>query len=520
MNSGTLRFLPRRALAALGLSTALTAAALTAGGGALIASAQAAPAAQAAPVYVQNVQVPSFAPLVDAVRPTVVSVQVKSTKNDDDDDIAGNFSGFFDMPGFDQLPDDHPLKRFFRDFQEQRNFRYRGGNRDAQPARPRPVAQGSGFFYTADGYVVTNNHVVNSGNLYSVVLNDGTELPAKLIGRDSRTDLAVLKIDAENRKFPYVSFADDSQVHIGDWVVAVGNPFGLGGTVTAGIVSARGRDIGAGVYDDFIQIDAAVNRGNSGGPSFNENGQVVGINTAIYSPSGGSVGIAFAIPASTARQVVDQLIAKGAVRRGWLGVQIQPVTKEIAESVGLTEAKGALIADPMTGPGQKAGIKAGDIILSVNGAEVKDARDLARKVAAAGPDETVKLAVWRDGRRQMIDVKLGAMPNEKSKDSAESSADSGAKPGAVENYRMTVAPADDGNGVVITELDSNSEAAERGLRPGDIIRNVDSQPVKNIRDLQAALIAAAKSGKTAVLLRVESQGTSHFVALSVPKQKK
>jgi len=513
MNSGTLRFLPRRALAALGLSTALTAAALTAGGGAFIASAQ------AAPVYVQNVQVPSFAPLVEAVRPTVVSVQVKSTKSDDDDDIAGNFGGFFDMPGFDQLPDDHPLKRFFRDFQDQRNFRYRGGKGQNQPARPRLAAEGSGFFYTSDGYVVTNNHVVNSGNLYSVVLNDGTELPARLIGRDSRTDLAVLKIDAKNRKFPYVSFADDSQVHIGDWVAAVGNPFGLGGTVTAGIVSARGRDIGAGVYDDFIQIDAAVNRGNSGGPSFNENGQVVGINTAIYSPSGGSVGIAFAIPASTAKQVVDQLIAKGAVRRGWLGVQIQPVTKEIAESVGLTEAKGALIADPMTGPGQKAGIKAGDIILAVNGAEVKDARDLARKVAAAGPDETVKLAVWRDGRQQMMSVKLGAMPSEKGRDSA-GSADSGAKTGAVENYRMTVAPADDGNGVMITDLDSNSEAAERGLRPGDIIRNVDNQPVKNVRDLQAALIAAAKKGRSAVLLRVESQGASHFVALSVPKQKK
>lgn len=500
----------RGGAAGLSISAALTAAALfSAPAGGFIS------AARADPVSVQTVQMPGFAALVSAVKPAVVSVQVKSNKSDDSD----NFNGFFDIPGFDQLPDDHPLKRFFRDFQEQRDFRFRGQGRGGQTqrgARPpaRMVAQGSGFFYSADGYVVTNNHVINSGNSYSVMLDDGTELPAKLVGSDSRTDLAVLKVEAKGRKFPYVAFADDNKMHIGDWVVAVGNPFGLGGTVTAGIISARGRDIGAGVYDDFIQIDAAVNRGNSGGPTFNVSGQVVGINTAIFSPSGGSVGIAFAIPASTAEQVVKQLIAKGSVSRGWLGVQIQPVTKEIADSVGLAKAKGALIADPMDGPAAKAGIKAGNIIVSVNGAEVADARDLARKIAAVAPNETVKLGVWRNGRLEEVRVKIAAQPTDKNAAALNADAD---KADTVENYGLMVAPAEDGKGVVITDIDTDSEAAEKGLRPGDIICSLNNKDIKTPADLQAGLTAAAKQGRSAVLLRIEAKGVSHFVALSVQK---
>src|SRR6185312_260997 len=288
-------------------------------------------------VRVEAPQVPGFADVVERVSPAVVSVRVKAKANQ----TASNEEGFFSGPrGFENLPDDHPMKRFFRQF---RGFGDQDGPRGNRyrDRHPRPVAQGSGFFISEDGYLVTNNHVVDGGTSFTVVTNDGKELDAKLIGADPRTDLAVLKVDGNN-KFTYVEFADDGKVRVGDWVVAVGNPFGLAGTVTAGIVSARGRDIGAGPYDDFIQIDAAVNRGNSGGPTFNLSGQVVGVNTAIFSPSGGNVGIAFAIPASTAKDVVKDLMKSGTVDRGWIGVQIQPVDKDIAESLGMADTKGAL----------------------------------------------------------------------------------------------------------------------------------------------------------------------------------
>lgn len=492
-------------LRALGFSAALTASAvfLPQAGGFI-------GAARAAPVYVDNVQIPGFTAVAAAVKPAVVSVQVKSSQSDDGDDV---FNNIFGGQGFEQLPDDHPLKRFFRDFQDRHNYRPRN---KGQKQRERLVAQGSGFFYSEDGYVVTNNHVVSSGDAYSVTLDDGTQLEAKLIGKDSRTDLAVLKVNDKGRKFAYVGFADDNKIHIGDWVMAVGNPFGLGGTVTAGIISARGRDIGAGVYDDFIQIDAAVNRGNSGGPTFNLNGQVVGINTAIFSPSGGSVGIAFAIPASAAEQVVRQLMANGRVERGWLGVQIQPVSAEIAESVGLNKAKGALIVDPMNGPAAKAGIKAGNIVLSVNGTDVNDARDFARKIANIHPGDMVKLGVWRNGRQENVEVKLAAQPKDDSA-SALRSADA-AKSDTVESYGLEVAPADDGRGVVITDMDSDSEAAEKGLRPGDIILSVNNKDIKTPKDLQAGLAEAAKRGRAAVLLRIESQGIGYFITLSVQKK--
>jgi len=498
MTMSRYQFFNRRLFAAASLTAILGATMVLSGPAGFVSDVQ------AAAVYVKGPQIPGFADVVSHVKPAVVSVQVKSTVREQN----GPMSGFFGGSGIDQLPDDHPLKRFFRDFEERRDYRHRGGKR-----RVRPVSQGSGFFISENGYIVTNNHVVADGSSYAVVLDDGTELEAKLVGTDPRTDLAVLKVD-DKRQFTYVEFADDNQVRIGDWVVAVGNPFGLGGTVTSGIVSARGRDIGAGVYDDFIQIDAAVNRGNSGGPTFNLNGQVVGINTAIFSPSGGSVGIAFAIPASTASQVVRQLIEKGTVERGWLGVQIQPVTKEIAESVGLKQAKGAMVADPMDGPAASAGIKAGNVIVSVNGADVADARDLARRIAAVKPGETVTLGVWRNGKKENVKVKIAAMPDQKSA----SAAKNGTSPeGAVsvDDYGLTVTPAEDGKGVVVTNVDPDSEAADKGIRPGDVILTVNGKGVVKASDITAAIKEAVKAGRSAVLLQVETNEQSHFIALSI-----
>nr|AAC43669.1 RmDEGP [Sinorhizobium meliloti]prf//2204296A periplasmic endopeptidase [Sinorhizobium meliloti] len=316
---------------------------------------------------------------------------------------------------------------------------------------------------------------------FTVIMNDGTELDAKLVGKDSRTDLAVLKVD-DKRKFTYVSFADDEKVRVGDWVVAVGNPFGLGGTVTAGIISARGRDIGSGPYDDYLQVDAAVNRGNSGGPTFNLSGEVVGINTAIFSPSGGNVGIAFAIPASVAKDVVDSLIKDGTVSRGWLGVQIQPVTKDIAESLGLSEANGALVVEPQAGsPGEKAGIKNGDVVTALNGEPVKDPRDLARRVAALRPGSTAEVTLWRSGKSETVNLEIGTLPSdakEPAPATGEAQPDEGqAGEEALADLGLTVTPSEDGKGVTIASVDPDSDAGDRGLKEGEKIVSVNNQEV-------------------------------------------
>ncbi|WP_343313916.1 Do family serine endopeptidase [Brucella sp. BE17] len=477
--------------------------------------------ARAEAVQVTPAAVPGFADLIEKVRPTVVSVRVKKDVQEAAD--RGG-SRAFGGPGFDQLPDDHPLKRFFRDFGmeprgDARPDKRRGpGKRPGgRPGHERPFAQGSGFFISEDGYVVTNNHVVSDGDAYSVVLDDGTEFDAKLIGTDPRTDLAVLKVDDAKRKFTYVALGDDSKVRVGDWVVAVGNPFGLGGTVTSGIVSARGRDIGAGPYDDFIQIDAAVNKGNSGGPAFNLSGQVIGINTAIFSPSGGSVGIAFAIPASTASQVVDQLIKKGSVERGWIGVQIQPVTKDIAASLGLAEEKGAIVASPQKdGPADKAGIKAGDVITAVNGEPVQDPRDLARKVAAINPGEDAAVTLWRKNKAEEVTMKIGTMPDDQKQASTPSDKGQGGSNGeTLDNYGLTVVPSEEGDGVVVTNVDPDSDAADRGIRSGDVIVSANNQTVKNAKDIDKAIEEASKAGRKAVLLQVQSNDQSRFVALPI-----
>jgi serine protease Do len=299
-------------------------------------------------------------------------------------------------------------------------------------------------------------------------------------------------------------------------VVAVGNPFGLGGTVTAGIVSARGRDIGAGPYDDFIQIDAAVNRGNSGGPAFNLSGQVVGINTAIFSPSGGNVGIAFAIPASTAKQVVEGLIKDGSVSRGWLGVEIQPVTKEIAESLGLQSDKGAIVANAQDdSPAKKAGIVSGDVITQVNGKDVSSSRDLARVIAGYAPGTTVDMNVWRNGKAETVKVELGALPGADKQASADNSAPSASSSDTLADLGLTVTTADDGKGLVVTDVDPDSDAADRGIRTGDVITAVNSEDVTSVKDVTDAMDKAAKAGRKSVLVQISRDSANRFVALPI-----
>src|SRR5208282_2675637 len=346
----------------------------------------------------------SFADIVDRVRPAVVSVKVKLADADpvDDEDSQG-------MPGLPDLPRNSPFYRFFRHFGMPNNNDNNDGERG--PRHHLTQAQGSGFFISADGYIVTNDHVVDHATEVTITTSDGKSMPAKVIGADSKTDLALLK--AQGSDFPYVNFASQAP-RVGDWVIAVGNPFGLGGTVTAGIVSARGRDIGSGPYDDFIQIDAPVNHGNSGGPTFNTDGDVVGVNTAIFSPSGGSVGIGFAISGDVVEKVVDQLKNGGGVARGWLGVEIQPVTQDIADSLGLKTASGALVAkENKDAPAAAAGVKIGDVVTAVNGQTVADPRELARRIADLGPKKSAELTIWRNGAQQTVSVMLGAMPNDK-----------------------------------------------------------------------------------------------------------
>ena len=359
----------------------------------------------AAPAHAQNLSQEAqklgqrpvgFADIVAKVKPAVISVRVKIDKP------AGVSLNEDDAP----FPPGSPMERFFHRFGMPN-----GGEGNGNGGHHMVTGQGSGFFITADGYAVTNNHVVQDAENVQVTTDDGKTYSAKVIGTNSRTDLALIKVDGKD--FPFVKLSDNAP-RIGDWVLAVGNPFGLGGTVTAGIVSARGRDIGAGPYDDFIQIDAPVNKGNSGGPSFDVEGNVIGVNTAIFSPSGGSVGIAFDIPADTVKNVVAQLRDKGSVTRGWIGVQIQPVTSEIAEGMGLKKAAGALVSEPQpNSPAAKAGIESGDVITSVDGNAVSDARDLARRIGTMAPGTSVKLGVLHQGQEKTVTVTLGTLPNEK-----------------------------------------------------------------------------------------------------------
>ncbi|SKA32540.1 Do family serine endopeptidase [Consotaella salsifontis] len=451
-----------------------------------------------------------FADVVSRVSPAVVSVRV--TENVDTNMSDGSD---FDNP-FGNLPPDHPLRRFF---QFGNPDMPNGGQRPSRPHKA--MAQGSGFFISDDGYLVTNNHVVEDGSDFTVVLDDGTELKAKLIGADKRTDLAVLKVDPNGRKFTYVEFGDDSKVRVGDWVVAVGNPFGLGGSVTAGIISARGRDIGAGPYDDFLQIDAAVNRGNSGGPAFDLQGKVIGVNTAIFSPSGGNVGIAFAIPATVAKSVVQSLREHGNVERGWLGVQISAVTKDIAEAVGLAEPKGAIVTMPDSDtPATEAGIQTGDVITAVNGQTVDGPRELSRTIAAFRPGTKVDITIWRNDKSKTVSVTLGDLATlDKETNAGTDNAPSrpGAATSSLSGYGLTITPSDDGEGLVITDVDPSSAAADKGIETGDVIVSINGNDVKSQGDVDKALKSANDAGRKAALFQLRTNGQNRFVALPLSK---
>ena len=446
-----------------------------------------------------------FADLIAKVKPAVISVRVKVDQSADanipqtnDDEGMSPFEGtpfekFFHQHGFDNAP--------------------RGGR---VPHHEMVTGVGSGFFISADGYAVTNNHVVDHAQSVEITTDDGKTYTAKVIGTDAKTDLALIKVDGKS-DFTYVNFETQAP-RVGDWVVAVGNPYGLGGTVTAGIISAEGRDIGAGPYDDYIQIDAPINKGNSGGPTFDTSGNVIGVNTAIYSPSGGSIGIGFDIPASTVKMVVAQLKDNGKVTRAWLGVQVQPVTAGIAESLGMKNASGALVDEAQADtPAAKAGIQAGDVITAVNGNSVKDSRTLAREISGMTPGSSAKLDVLRKGEAKTITVTLATMPNQPQKQA--SADDNGSVPGTP-RLGLSVAPASDvagagSKGVVITAVDPDGPAAERGLKSGDVILDVGGKNVGNVSELRSALSEAKSGGKKDVLMRIKTADNTHFVAVPI-----
>ena len=458
----------------------------------------------AGPAHAQNLtqqaqQLPQrpvgFADIVEKVKPAVISVRVKMERQTN----SGLSSD--ELP----FPPGSPFERFFRRF---------GMPNNGDGGREIVTGQGSGFFITADGYAVTNNHVVQNAETVQVTTDDGKTYAAKVIGADPRTDLALIKVDAKD--FPYVKLGENAP-RVGDWVLAVGNPFGLGGTVTAGIVSARGRDIGAGPYDDFIQIDAPVNKGNSGGPTFDVEGNVIGVNTAIFSPSGGSVGIAFAIPADTVKGVIAQLRDKGSVTRGWIGVQIQPVTSDIADSLGLKKAAGALVSEPQhDSPAAKAGIESGDVIMSVDGTPVRDARELARRIGTMNPGTTIKLGLFHEGQEKTVTLTLGTLPNDKQ--AANEQTQHQPPESDVPKLGLTLAPGSkapgtDGKGVLVTAVDPNGVAADHGLRVGDVILDVGGKSVSNPSEVRDQVADARKDGKHTLLFRVKSNEGTRFVAL-------
>jgi serine protease Do len=453
-----------------------------------------------------------FADIVTKVKPAVISVRVKipasaepasmQQQGDDDQDAVPA------VPG-------SPMDKFFKQFGDQFGRQGRQGQRGQTPQGHQTITgEGSGFFITADGYAVTNNHVVDHAKSVQVTTDDGAIFTAKVVGTDQKTDLALIKVDGKS-DFPFVKFAERAP-QVGDWVVAVGNPFGLGGTVTAGIVSARGRDIGAGPYDDYLQIDAPINKGNSGGPAFDVEGNVIGVNTAIYSPSGGSVGIGFDIPAETVKTVVAELKSSGHVTRGWLGVQIQPVTATIADSLGMKKAEGALVAEPQDGsPAAKAGILSGDVITAVNGTPVKDARELARTIGTIAPSATVKLDIIRGGQAKTISLTLGEMPDQQQ---AKADTDDAQPTGGVPHLGLSVAPASEVSGagtqgVVVTAVDPDGPAAEQGFRTGTVILDVGGKSVASVSDVRKALVDAKAQGKHQVLMRVKMGDATRFVAL-------
>ncbi len=435
----------------------------------------------------------SFADLAAKLLPAVVNV----SSTTDVKTASGP-----DIPGF---PPGSPFEQFFKDFMN----RHHPGGAPPPEEEHRMQSLGSGFIIDPSGLVVTNNHVIEGADEVSVTLQDNTTLKAKILARDEAGDLALLKVDAD-KPLPSLQWGDSSSMRIGDWVLAIGNPFGLGGTVTAGIVSARGRDIHEGPYDDFIQTDAPINRGNSGGPLFNMDGQVIGINTAIYSPSGGSIGIGFAIPANMAKIDVEQLKKYGHPRRGWLGVRIQEVTPEIADSVGLKPPRGAMVAgvNP-SGPADQAHLRNGDVILQFNGQDVKDMHALPRVVADTEVGKEVPVVVWRDGKQVTLQATLGEMPEDKTQLAAVTPGKlPPPRPTEMDSLGMTLAPitpdsrekyqlGEKQKGVVITDVSPDGPAAKQGLKPGDVIVEVQQSEVNSPGDVQQHVELGAQ-GKSAL----------------------
>jgi len=451
------------------------------------------------PAVVQPRQ--SFADLVERVQPAVVHVATRTR-------VAG--TAMPQMPF--RFPEGSPFAEQFREFFE-RHFR------QAPPGQaPQATGVGSGFFVDAQGHAVTNYHVVKDADEIRVTLHDGTELPARVVGHDEKTDLALLEVEHDGET-PYVRFGDSDAARVGDWVVAVGSPFGLGGTVTAGIISARGRDIRSGPYDDFLQVDAPINRGNSGGPLFDQSGQVIGVNTAIFSPSGGNVGIGFAVPSRIAEAVVTALLTEGRVERGWMGVNIQALTPELAESFGLDEPRGALVAGVLDdSPAERAGITVGDVIVGFDGTPIESMRELPRVVAAADAGSTVPVELLRDGERRTVELEVGRMPGE------EQLARGGQQPAGEEGLGVELAVlddaararlglAEDARGVLIAEVASGSPAAREGLRAGDVIVRVGSEPVRRPQQVIDAVRAARAADRRSVVLLISRNGSERFVAV-------
>lgn len=473
------------------------------------------------PSPIQAQQTPeSFADLAERLLPTVVNIS--STQKIDD---TVTISPAPNMPDFPMFPKGSPFEDFFEDFM----------NRHQQVIPNIPAASlGSGFIYDKEnGIIITNNHVIKDADEIKVTLHNEVILPAELIGSDDKTDLAVLKVDLSNQNGSVadIQFGDSDELRVGDWVIAIGNPFGLGGTVTAGIVSARQRDIQAGPYDDFIQTDASINRGNSGGPMFNVKGELIGINTAIFSPSGGSVGIGFAIPSAMAEPIIKQLVEYGRTRRGWLGVRIQSVTDEIADSLGLAKAAGALVASiTPTGPAEKAGIQSGDIILAFDNKPIRDMRSLPRIVAETEIGKETTVVVWRNGKRVDLKVTIGEL--EKAEESGLFEETGEAIPTEPEEPKGKIIPelgltltpltpamrevygiSDKINGLLVTNADINSDSAQKGLSEGDVIVDINQNPAKDIESFEKEVALAKQSKRESVLLLINRLGDIRFVAV-------
>ncbi|MEL6646691.1 MAG: Do family serine endopeptidase [Pseudomonadota bacterium] len=443
----------------------------------------------------------SFADLAEGVSPAVVNITTSTVVSQ-----STNQSPI--------VPEGSPFEDFFREFQD------RNGDRPR-----RSSALGSGFVISEDGYVVTNNHVIESADEIIIEFFSGEELQAELIGTDPKTDIALLKVDADE-PLPFVTFGDSNTARVGDWVIAVGNPLGQGFSVSAGIVSARNRAL-SGTYDDYIQTDAAINRGNSGGPLFNLEGEVVGVNTAILSPTGGSIGIGFSMASNVVTRVVDQLREFGETRRGWLGVRIQDVTDDVAEAMGLDEASGALVTDVPEGPAADAGMLAGDVIMSFDGAEVSDTRSLVRRVGNTEVGKTVRVIVFREGETQTLKVTLGrrevaegvipaAQPGAESNDEAVEEVFLGLTLTPVtDELREQLELADDAEGLVVTDVDTLAEAYEKGMRAGDVITEAGQQKLRAVSDLEDRISEAKEAGRKSLLLLVRRAGDPRFVALSL-----